>query len=507
MPVETNKWSQNGSATKEKDGDFGVFKLSSAASSIYAPMIPFKEEMINNHLTFSCYLKVADWSKFGGVTFVFCINENFVYNGTIRQTSGEVYLSGSGFNHPSKHGQATIERINNTWCKFIWTFKVVDGHPNNGGFFEYPSSGAISVNQAKYCTIGIIETGDDPGSGIQVKKMKLEYGNVSTEWSASPYDINYSTISGANLISTIDTSSFSMLKETKTLNSVSLKKNLYYTISWSSGTPAGLQITWKRKNSTNAQIDTGVFTVTSSKFEYTFSPSSQDWYLDLINTNTEEITFYEIKLEEGTNATGFLITAQQAQELATRQAELMKQNAINISNGNTATQILNLSEALYSIPTIGGGAEAFTNVDDFLEAINTYNSLPGEVSTIGGKIESTTQRVALTEEGLKKIENSIEIVSDANPPYIKIQASSATLTSSITEYLRLTPTRLEFCSTSSGKEEVVCYLSQNMLVIKNGQLNNAIVKEYFNIGGLNYKITETGVGIVWDTNFSYNTDV
>lgn len=500
MPVETNKWSQNGAATKEKDGEFGVFKLSSAASSIYAPMIPFKEEMINNHLTFSCYLKVADWSKFGGVTFVFCINENFVYNGTIRQTSGEVYLGGSGFGHPSKHGKATIERVNNKWCKFTWTFKVVDGHPNNGGFFEYPSSGAISVNQAKYCTIGIIETGSDPGSGIQVKKMKLEYGNVSTEWSTSPYDINYYDINGANLISeakleylvqgTDNSSGYRIV-------SVALDPNTFYTLSWEkiSAKNNCANFTYQINNG-NTVIETKNLSTSLTNYSITFQTGNSSSYKVLLYAgvkgsidSTEILSFHKLKLEKGQVSSPYTLTNEQLQDLL----EKVKNESQSYADSINKNLVLTTENGIPTITNLDGSKIQFTSYTDFQKYINDLDPKFRNLEKgIAGIIDTDLMSINGV---LSEYQKQIQLHNENNQdPYIEIFAGFHENTNS----MKLTKDRLSF--SVNGSE--VAYFSSNKMFITQADITTTLrIGTSTDEGGKGFlvftTVKETGVTVTW----------
>ena len=503
MPVETNKWSQNGAATKEKDGDFGVFKLSSAASSIYAPMIPFKEEMINNHLTFSCYLKVADWSKFGGVTFVFCINENFVYNGTIRQTSGEVYLGGSGLNHPSKHGKATIERINNKWCKFTWTFKVVDGHPNNGGFFEYPSSGAISVNQAKYCTIGIIETGGDSGSGIQIKKMKLEYGNISTEWSANPNDISYYDINGANLISeakleylvqgTDNSSGYRIV-------SIALEPNTFYTLSWEkiSAKNNCKNFTYQI-NDGNTIIETKNLSTSLVDYSITFQTGNSASYKILLYAgvkgnivSTEVLSFHKLKLEKGQISSPYTLTNEQLQDLLEKVKIDSQTYAESINKDLTITDV----NGIPTITNIDGTKYQFTSYTDFQNYINELNPKFENLANGIAGIKDTD--LASINGVLQKYEKQIQLHNENNQdPYIEIFAGYYENTNS----MKLTKNKLSF--SVNGTE--VAYFSNNKMFITQADITTTLrIGTSTSEGGKGFLVfttlKETGVTVTWANN-------
>ena len=508
MPVEINKWLQSHDVQKESDDDFGVFKIGANYGEIYAPMLPFKEEMINNHLTFSCYVKVADWSNFGGVTFLFCINENFVYNGTIRQTSGEVYLGGSGFNHPSEHGKATIERINNKWCKFIWTFKVVDGHPNNGGFFEYPSSGAISVNQAKYCTIGIIETGNDTGSGIQVKKMKLEYGNIATEWSASPYDVTYGDLVGANLI-TSNSLSYSLDNTQSSVDSYLtlapiLQPNSYYTLSWK-----------KIQRLKNQSIEYGLFSNNNysslgrstliNEEEIIFQTQNLEAQLYFLIPSGEQLIFTNLKLEKGQYSSSYILTESElnerfenskkytTDELAKLQIPgfipetITEQITIPDPENPGKTKETTMSYIAYRVTDTNNNSILLASLTDLKDYVK---NLKNEINENGATLTSTKQGLIETQNGLSIIEGRIQLNNDdPSDPYLLIStAQEGNIIS-----MQLHNNELGFYNGNTR----VAYFSSQKLYITQADIIGTSTAE----GGQGYlvftTVKETGVTVTW----------
>lgn len=497
MPVEANKWSQYGSVTKTEKENFSIFNFSPSTGSIFAPVINFVPEMINNTLTFSCYVKVSDWSKFGGITFLFAINENFVYSEAIRQTSGEVVLGGNYFNHPSSHGKASIDRKNGEWCKFIWTFKVVDGHPDDGGFFEYvnPDLERVSVKDAKYCTIGVWETGSDPGSGIQIKKMKLEYGNVATEWSASPYDVTYENINGSNLISNDNINPYNFtLKagEEIRLTTTLLTKQTLYTLSWLSSLSSSLNsFGWTAKKEDGTILGGGNFSVNNNNFQYTFPTYEEDWnlffYGDTYDTATKQITYYtngeilfsSIKLEKGATATSFILNSSQINQIV-----------------KTSTN--DLSNTIFSLPIIEGSQSSqvnFTSSQDFIDFITTANETKAQVETNSKGVSLWDDWYNNNDELWKAYKNSIELIvaEEDGGPYIKIQTANAEGAKLTNNYLKLEANILGFYS----NDILVASMSQSTLTIENGVLVNVRAKENFYIGDLRFRITDSGVGIVW----------
>ena len=453
--------------------------------------------MINNTLTFSCYVKVSDWSKFGGITFLFAINENFVYSEAIRQTSGEVVLGGNYFNHPSSHGKASIDRKNGEWCKFIWTFKVVDGHPDDGGFFEYvnPDLERVSVKDAKYCTIGVWETGSDPGSGIQIKKMKLEYGNVATEWSASPYDVTYENINGSNLISNDNINPYNFtLKagEEIRLTTTLLTKQTLYTLSWLSSLSSSLNsFGWTAKKEDGTILGGGNFSVNNNNFQYTFPTYEEDWnlffYGDTYDTATKQITYYtngeilfsSIKLEKGATATSFILNSSQINQIV-----------------KTSTN--DLSNTIFSLPIIEGSQSSqvnFTSSQDFIDFITTANETKAQVETNSKGVSLWDDWYNNNDELWKAYKNSIELIvaEEDGGPYIKIQTANAEGAKLTNNYLKLEANILGFYS----NDILVASMSQSTLTIENGVLVNVRAKENFYIGDLRFRITDSGVGIVW----------
>lgn len=513
LPIENGKWTRTKDSDSylivEKDGDFSVLKYfvtdTSTWKNFKSPRVPLEPEYIGEKLCFSCFVYSDDWSTMSS-SFHLGISAYKSYNSTGR----DAYKNVGIFNNKGESNSNLIQYEgaweNKKWIK-IWTvFSFsdligTDFDTNEDGVKDEKDKAdpVFPHSDYKYYSFDLFLK--DKGQ-LKIKKPKLELGNVPTAWSASPYDIDYTNIAGTNLID--DAKPVLTFSNSYRLNSSLFSKDNLYTLSWSQVSYSGNKptLTWKINNSST---NTGSFSLINN-FQYTFPKQNADWYLTL-TVSEGEITFNELKIEKGAIATGYKITVEQANAIAEEQArnaalaeaEAAKNAAISSAEEALKYQV----EELYKIPTIGGGYEAFSTKEAFIEAILKYNEYDGRIDTIAGDLKAKDTDILYSKNGVAKLEKSINIVTSETEPYIKIQADLQSNTSSETNFLKLTPTRLEFWSGTTSEQKVVAYMSNKLLVIKQGQLDEAVVKKYFNIGGLNFKITESGVGVVWDLDFEY----
>lgn len=513
LPIENGKWTRTKDSDSylmvEKDGDFSVLKYfvtdTSTWKNFKSPRAPLEPEYIGKKLCFSCFVYSDDWSTMSS-SFHLGISAYKSYNSIGR----DAYKNVGIFNNKGESNSNLIQYEgvweNKKWIK-IWTIFSfsdligTDFDTNEDGVKDEQDKADPVFPHPDYKYYSFDLFLKDKGQ-LKIKKPKLELGNVPTAWSASPYDIDYTNIAGTNLID--DAKPVLTFSNSYRLNSSLFSKDNLYTLSWSQVSYSGNKptLTWKINNSST---NTGSFSLINN-FQYTFPKQNTDWYLTL-TVSEGEITFNELKIEKGTIATGYKITVEQANAIAEEQArnaalaeaEAAKNAAISSAEEALKYQV----EELYKIPTIGGGYEAFSTKEAFIAAIQKYNEYDGRINTVAGDLKAQDTDILYSKNGVAKLEKSIEIVTSETDPYIKIQADLQSNTSSETNFLKLTPTRLEFWSGTTSEQKVVAYMSNKLLVIKQGQLDEAIVKKYFNIGGLNFKITESGVGVVWDLDFEY----
>ena len=503
MPVETNKWSQNGNVTKLEEENFGVFDFTAPDGSIYAPMFEFTPEMINNTLTFSCYFKVNDWSQFKNITILFAINKNFVYTGEIRQTSGEVVLGKQIISHPSKWGKAEIIRENNKWCKFVWTFTIKEGSIANGGFFDFPadSSKQISVNDAKYCTIGIINTSDN-GTVFQVKKMKLEYGNVASAWSASPYDINYYDINGANLISGAKLEYLVQGTDNNSSGyrvvSIALDPNTFYTLSWEkiSAKNNCTHFTYQINNGDTVIEEKNLLT-SLTNHSITFQTGNSSSYKVLLYAgvkgsidSTEVLSFHKLKLEKGQVSSPYTLTNEQLQDLL----EKVKNESQSYADSINKDLVLTTENGIPTITNVDGSKIQFTGYTDFQNYIN--NNLSPKLEALDKGIARITDVDLVNVNGvLGEYKKQIQLHNEDNQdPYIEIFAGFYENTNS----MKLTKDRLSF--SVNGSE--VAYFSSNKMFITQADITTTLrIGTSTTEGGKGFlvftTVKETGVTVTW----------
>jgi hypothetical protein len=498
MPIENNKWKLEGNnassyITQRLEGDFTctVFNKSPLYSYIVTPKEQINSEYVNKTFCFSCYVKIDNVElETNSAILALQLRLHEAFSDTTRaayKLVGE--LSNRGSSYPKFICNEDL--VENKWIKIYKTFTWNNFLDNSG---KQPEGFDTTGGSCQYFSLSLYSGSSSPVSTVEIKKPKLEFGNMPSEWSASPYDIDYTNITGTNLID--EAKPILTFSNSYRLNSSLFSKDSLYTLSWSQVSYSGNKptLTWKINDSST---NTGNFSLINN-FQYTFPKQDADWYLTL-TASEGEITFNELKIEKGTIATGYKITAEQANAIAEEQAK----NAAFAEAEAVKNDLNSQIEELYKIPTIDGVGEVFSTRQDFIDAIEKYNKYDGRINTVAGDLEAQDTDILYAKEGIQRLEKSIQVVTSTTEPYIKIQADLQSDSSSKTNFLKLTPERLEFWSGTTSNQAVVAYMSNNLLVIKRGQLDEAIVKNYFNIGGLNFKITESGVGVVWDFNFNY----
>lgn len=484
LPVESGKWSREGSGSSSKisittdTDEFSIltFNVDGTGDSntwygFHSPKIAFSEDFLNKTFCFSCLYKKEDISEISGLVSVQC------------HTS--LAASRKGWKDFGLKKKYFMEEKDNTWVKLFFNFEIKED------FFKTSSGTTVDINTITHLSIGFWARGNS--KKFSIKKPKLELGTQSTDWSANPYDIDFSDIGGTNLAKVNNSYTFILKAEDKrVLIGDNLLKNTPYTISWqNSSASSGSDIDefyWEVCSTQNSStiLESGTFKIGINSFEYCFNPKNEEsvlFFYSKKNNNTDfsantYITLEKLKLEKGTTSTSFMMTPEQINAMAQSLAE--------ISSNNLANDI-------YKLPIIEGSQSdtiSFTTADEWIAFITETNENNGEIKQYGSVQEQVNKSYNILDGRLHAYEGRIMIsAADPQNPYISISAVEANENSSFQNYLKLTPTAIQFYSNGN----IVAELQQEILTIENVKMNNS-----FSLGELLVKITEdNNVGFLW----------
>jgi hypothetical protein len=176
-----------------------------------------------------------------------------------------------------------------------------EGYQKAYALFNFPSS----VTSDFYIRFGCRV---DTQGTFSLKKPKLELGNIPSDWSSSPYDIDFSDVSGINLIKSNIAALTAIFEEEETLLAENLSTG-FYTVSWercsfNETTNSSAQANIVFKNSSNIEI--GAIPLTETAGSQTIKIESEaDCYL---KNTYEKITVSKLKLEKGYSATPYFLS-------------------------------------------------------------------------------------------------------------------------------------------------------------------------------------------------------
>ena len=437
MPVGNGKWVKYNDTNIfiESENDFNMltFDLEDSSDTWYyflTPLITMQEEFLNKDFCFSCYIRVEDWSKFTG-TLSFSVFGHFNSSSTYRNAYHSYQLT-----KDKLHSNITLipnDTTNNTWIKLELKFNLTEDFFTNRGA-DNSESDSVVKNPLTYDSIGIGFFMQKTGK-IQIKKPKLELGKVATDWSASPYDVDYSGIDGVNLITdaalkyTISASDSGGKGYKVIATGLSSKTN--YTLSWKniSRTKDTLKGSYKifREGSTK-DVLSGSFKYNTENFEKTLYWQRENDYsgsyelrlycYDSTATNSsvpsgEKFTFTELKFEQGDHATGFTMSPVQVNDLI---------NSL-ITNSTLLTTVEENGVNLYKITLPNGSQVTFPTPEDLASYIESIaNSATTDIRD--GMATFNGYNLATVRSELNVIQNSIRIDATAATPNITISAKS-----------------------------------------------------------------------------------
>ena len=458
LPVSATKWrhaSTGASVIEDSDG-FSIMNFNITDNIIdsdqsndkwyhfYSPKIPLSTEMIGTQFCLSFWIKFKDFSKLDYASLSCIASVDF--EGNVRNAYSLLgYFLPNRTHHLIKlKSKSSINQ--DEWCECYTIFTLndslmtsTDNKDENGN-----KSDPTLLENCNYFRIGFYVRNN---AVLQIKKPKLEMGNVPTSWSASPYDIDYENISGANLISNgyrvdLTTDAQEIYSE--------LRANTIYTLSWNNIEP----------NGTTLYITIGSKAQTAITSPYTFdSETAQSFKLRSSRVCTVKL----LKLEIGNTATPFTFDQSQLNALFSFSNE-----GVN-SFVNSAKGIIGADGKLIPL-TNQAAIQALTE------------NLGQKVSLLEDRLEVTSTSIT---DSLHLIEQKIK-VGDSYNGQLAITLSTNAANINATK-LALTSDRLVFLVNN----EEVAYMSNQRL-----HITHAIIENSLQIGNIKFIPTSSGTAIV-----------
>lgn len=511
MPLENGKWqSNNSSIIKEEDFSYGKLYFNpdlNTISELISPKIKIASQYFNQVMCLSYFLNLNN-------------DEGSIINWEqlISEKEGaafEAYLLGfkeygEEYSFCAKIGEEnSFEKESysseNDWLRFYKVFLF-----NSEAFEDITSINNCLLEECKYFSIkfavkGVQEEGETFYFGV--KKTKLELGNIPSDWSASPYDLDFSDVSGANLLS------YSNSYKIEVKGAEEYKEILIevpdlgnYTFSWSNAEDGSLEELFDSflieiygilQGSSSLKYS-GIFPLHESGFftvPIDFYSGVIRIYAGFEKTNINPLAHLIItylKVEAGNTATPYLLNGQQVTEITTSIAN----QALALGN-----DIENLEVVIET--TRGQLTSSLNEINNQIDILSTskvnINDLEGEIELVTNNFLNGKVNNSLYDSSslfFTQIQKAIKIDSSADQPYIQIMTAigdQTQITSSENFYTKITSSKLSFYQ--NNKE--VAYISNDAL-----QINRANFLNSFTIGNeisglLQVSVTDNGVGFVW----------
>lgn len=504
MPVETNKWSYADAysqvfTTIDSDGFSAInFVLNGTESSntwygFHSPKISLTEDYLNKTFCFSCLIKAEDINRIAGCIAVQCHPSSEAG----RSGRRDFYFSGLNFE----------KKESNTWIKMYFTFTI-----NSDFFLDFASTpNTVDINTVKFFSIGFWPTGNS--KKILFKKAKLELGNIPSSWSASPYDLTYGDLVGANLITSNSLSYMLDNIQNSTSSYLTLapilQPNSYYTLSW-----RNLQ----RLKSGN--IEYGLFSNNSYSFlgnlnstdqkEIIFQTKTSEAQLYFLVPSEEQLIFSNLKLEKGQYSSSYILTESElnerfenskkytTEELAKLQIPgfipetITEKITVPDPDNPNKTKEITTSYTAYKVTDANNNSILLASLADLKDYVK---NLKNEINENGATLTSTKQGLIETQNGLSMVEGRIQLNND-NPsdPYLLIStAQEGNIIS-----MQLHNNELGFYNEGTK----VAYFSAQKLYITQADITTTLrIGTSTEVGGQGYlvftTVKETGVTVTW----------
>lgn len=355
------------------------------------------------------------------------------------------------------------------WARLAFTFSP----KFNETFFTLPE---IPSSQYTFGTVRYVSFAfwSYKTCNLKIKKIKLEKGNIPTDWSESPYDVEYEDIRGTNLLPAfLATKVYPKNKSEGTEWLVSFERG-NYTLSWDGNASSSTNsetILRANKYLPNEGID---FKVTNSYTFFVEEENDNSEFVLYTNTDNgdEHYSMYQLKLEKGSVATPYVLSTEQIQQYYN--------DYVNGTDG-----------VVNKIITIAGADGTIRNMlaDDFQKYTDSINELNANYQTLQSEYTSLIP----TKEGFDEWKSYYLLGKDDNG------RSILTLGDKSADYdmkMRLTSTKMSFLD----KEEEVAYISNEKLFINYAEIVQQMrIGSSENTGYLVFKHMAGGLGVVWET--------
>ena len=486
IPIAQNKWIKTKDCSTYEEADFTVMDFSFSGltekkqNSFSTPRIRMTENYYEKEFCFSCLIKINQIENyFLDESFIFAICGHLDNNSyrSFRSCYKHIgYLIDDGIGTMNVEGNWE----NNKWVKIYKTFKLQDLNDTDN-----PDGIATPINECDSFSIAFYL---EKNGSVQIKQPKLELGNVPSSWSASPYDIDFSDVSGVNLIDpSINTLNFSLndLESSKLFFS-NLIKNNFYTFSWSNIELLGDGEAFLIFIETGGNLPNEIGEipkyqlVSQGNGSYTFKPENNvDCYILVKNV---KIVIQNFKLEKGENSTSYVLTKEQLDLL---QETLVK----NIQDTAKETQ-----ETVYSYVYDAQGNPLYldqTEVNTLIKnatsdkvTINQYNE---GIRGVGTEIAAQSNRIQVIEKSF--FLGNKDVDGDGNTEPVLILSTQAGFNNN--NYMQLTDSALSFYINNTEVAKM-----SNMTL----EITNAKIKTSLSIGGLKFIPSDTGTALVWEEN-------
>lgn len=509
LPIETNKWKASSTIETIKEGEFGIFNFNVSTDSLVngeswhsvkSSKIEFSQDYLGKSFCISFYIKVESTSAFNG-TFGPYLVLNSDYNNTDRERYGAIFtMRADGTSAYGIKLEKPLE--SNVWTKVYYTF-TIPTEDSSSKFGDTDLETILSWKECKYMSIYFYISQDGK---LQIKKPKLEMGNIPTDWSPSPSDIDYNFLS-SNLIS--DSYSFSIKnKDPYKILNAELFPNQSYALSWyevEKINNSKEEITWSIfNNSTSQYIKSGsldlnknkdnIFTMPSEKATYSLRLyagllNEDDFILeDLQQDNVQiskdqEFIFKQIKLELGNYSTNYVINSEELFEKIQSQDQEIN-DYLTIINQN--------------------GEKINIQKNEFNAFLTEYTKTK---TTFENEISQNTSEIFTNEQDIQTINKHFRVVTEGpGSPFIELIVNPSFNDYNVIQ-MRLKNDDLIFYKTSNAsnlnteieEEDKVAYFGGNKLFIKQADILNTIRIGSKNNGGFLVITTQetSGVTFTW----------
>ena len=515
LSLSSGKWiTKFNTITNSNEENFGILKYNVPLNSldgngqawhyVSSLKIPFLQEYLNKDFCLSFDIKVNNFNGTFGPYLVF----NSTTDKTNRERYGTIFsmkedgTSGSliSFNKPNF--------TKNEWIRVSYHFNLSEDRFNRK---DSNITTLLPWTDCKYMSIRFYLEKDGI---LQIKKPKLEIGNIVSSWSPSSYDIEYPSIAGENLFDDNNIKTILTGRETYGIETLSSGT---YTLSYSdcnieNDSNSLTSLRMKIGNQTYSQVYS--LPIQNSKYSLTFSIPSNGTltiypYKEAFSSSDEisidqqqKVIFSYLKLEEGDTPTSWSYTPTQLDDLMNQLTVYFSTSSGNTYSGtgvNGESYNINFGQLpVIAHPTLG--EIAFTSLDEFTSFIN---SLMTENNKAFQKYTATQLTGPL--DRLSAIENAITINAKGDEesggkPFIEISTKGLNSNNSLyLNNLRLLPDKLSFYGLENGEETELAYFSSTQLYVK-----KARITDYIDFGGdsdtsfLRFKVSNAGgIGVLW----------